>query len=621
MNASLFQIHKFRRLGLIGAALLFCYVASAPVLADDRMAGHQKHQTKSASTTINWNRDFPDTTKAQKLRAESLGVFTTTHQGGLGNDLWYGSRRKNVIELLEDLPTHTDFQSINELTTRLLLTSADTSVLDSQNFKRSSQNLLLIRFKKLMERGYFDRIAEIYKELTILPPYPEVAEIGITALLMNNESAIACLETNALIDYAPEKHVTFWQHMERICTHVLENKLSPVPSEKTSNQENSETNTEEEANSEPYPVLEKLLAGTIKKYKPKTEDEIESLKPLEVAFLNATNKWDLSKLTKKPQKITKPFTLSLMIKAQALKPSQQLKYLLRAIELGYSLKEDLASFYAEHDVDKELLEITLPTAKFLEAIKKKGTLYKLSASYQRLQITREVEDIKRILDMVHSLDIQDTALFSFIKFTPDTYKDHIPPKQLLRLVRIYLQSQTPLPKGWLDTTISQLNQTISEKTSDTDKAKTFSQIVGFMNQNTWQMASVSAEFLPDFKDLAATIPAELLGIAKKYYEKLDSNVNISQYAARDSYENPSGLTTENNYVMPSVDLLNRLTLVNKKKLMGETILLSCLVLNETRADTLHLDVFRRITDSLVNVGLTENAQRFTVEVILSREYE
>ena len=99
-------------------------------------------------------------------------------------------------------------------------------------------------------------------------------------------------------------------------------------------------------------------------------------------------------------------------------------------------------------------------------------------------------------------------------------------------------------------------------------------------------------------------------------EKLDKSIKLHNYGASSVYEKQKDLTSNDDYVMPSIGLLDRLEKARSEQRLGEVILLSSIALSDTPPDQIHKGLFREVIGGLIAVGLTKEARSLAREVIL-----
>lgn len=626
---------------IISCLFLTCIYVSPPAYADDRMAGsrhnlqrqHDRHVTRSRNHDDEWNAHYNAPSKDVLQRTESLGLYQTLHQGGLGTDLWYGSQRDDVMELMVQAPANTPYKTLNQLQIKLLLTSADTSLLSPQRAPRPHNDLLTARLNMMISKGLLSQATELYKEIPALPYSPQLAQAGITALFLNGESALACLETKSLQNLAPDD-VAFWQQAERICNYILSNKTTPladIPEAETTDidetaaeeaNESTQKPEQEEAKTDAEnTVIAQILSGTTKHLKADNFEALEPLSNWEKAFLMASDKWNLPALCKSQSKPQDALLLSLCINQLNKEGKKYFTLFLHAVEDGYKPVSDLSALYISLKPDKELLKPDVELRDLWKALSKMDQLQQISALYNILIVLDDERKKADVLNRVFALKTKDTALYPFANFVFHGLKDTATDTAFMRVIDIYVQTGRPIPHDWIIKALSHYNIRI-ETAKEQDKAAIYAKIFNLMMAAGSQMKDISPDLYPPQSLILEHLNEKISRTAKKYYEKLDSSGNFAQYAAGNDYENPSGLTTESNYVMPSVDLLNRLTRTAKKKKTGETVLLGCQLLGEIQPNQLSAEVFHVIRDSLIYVGLTSDARKFTTEVMQSSvQYE
>ena len=87
------------------------------------------------------------------------------------------------------------------------------------------------------------------------------------------------------------------------------------------------------------------------------------------------------------------------------------------------------------------------------------------------------------------------------------------------------------------------------------------------------------------------------------------------------YEKEFDLTGNLDYVMPTMSVWNRLLQAGSEKRVGETVLLSTIILRETAPQDLYPGLFYDVFANLSSVGLTDISRNLAIAAALGNEKE
>jgi len=127
----------------------------------------------------------------EDIGAESIGIIND-EQGGLGINLWHGSNRELVINLLRLLPDAHSSQVLRNLTTRLLLTNAIAPIKSGISNNNSNTDLNYLRALKLFGMGEVDLTLEFTNLVLPRSENPLFPMLYLDSLFLVNDLHRAC---------------------------------------------------------------------------------------------------------------------------------------------------------------------------------------------------------------------------------------------------------------------------------------------------------------------------------------------------------------------------------------------------------------------------------------------
>lgn len=172
--------------------------AAAPVAQEDAPAGR------------------PGFFSVEELRAvsgDSFGVLDG--DAGLGLDLWRGTRRSQLIELLSVMPGATRSHAMNALSRRLLLTTA--TMPPSEPDTASKPNLLALRASRLAALGDYEGLSRLIAAAPGRVEDESLLRQSVEGALLAGDNAGACRRARAQIGRFTD---SFWQKTVIFCQMI-----------------------------------------------------------------------------------------------------------------------------------------------------------------------------------------------------------------------------------------------------------------------------------------------------------------------------------------------------------------------------------------------------------------
>ncbi len=156
-------------------------------------------------------RDGIEVDQLDEMSLETLGVLDAD-SGALGADMWSGTPRRRVEALLPRLPDALDAPVLRDLARRLLLSPAVAP--ERRHAGSGSRDLLALRVDRLAAVGATDGLIRLIEALPRDTRSPGVSRHRVEALLLNHERAAAC---DAVRNAVRGSDGAFWQQALALC--------------------------------------------------------------------------------------------------------------------------------------------------------------------------------------------------------------------------------------------------------------------------------------------------------------------------------------------------------------------------------------------------------------------
>ncbi len=521
---------------------------------------------------------------------ESAGIYSSASDGSLGRDLWDNVQRSYLIALISELPLNSRAKTMRELSKKALLTSVNARLINNDIKPEPGHDFLTVRLEKLLDSGFYAEAFDLYSQLNDEPYHENLARAGVLAMLYNGEKSLACLEGNTVQDRF--EGVTFWQEFLAYCDHFLSEKpdKKSIKTLKASDKK-----------------ILKVIAADKKysfTYDPK---KFETLSRLEQAILVSENNLKLSKLKKINIQDIPPRHIALLLAHEKLSEKHRLLLSIRAVDQQIIKPEKL----------KELYDLfTAPAAgedesedKALESLK---NWEKLPYLYQKAGNAAKGEEQWAVMREIFTLEDQygTAALLPFAK-TMQGLKPKSPSlEEIERAMRIIHYADLSIPSHWMKT----LEGLDKEDESPASERYNRLYLAAFLAKPNYKRTSDEREKLETLMSRGKRRHTVFL---KNIIENLDKDGKDVNNASK-AYEKDFDLTSNEDYVMPSVHVWDRITLVSQNRIIGETILLCTFMLQDAPLQDIYPGVLRDVLKSLNIVGLTNVSRKMAIEALLEK---
>lgn len=536
----------------------------------------------------------PAQLKVNYVTLESLGTLHSAAAGSLGIDLWDGSSRKNILELVNQLPSPRHYGILQRMNHRALLTSADATLMNSRSTVQPGEDFQTLRIEKLLDTGAYLQASQLFLTDQAVAYHERLARAGVQSLFLSRQPTIACLETKTMM--VRFEGQPFWKQASVICDYLL-GKMAGQ----------NMKNFADRPAVKPITAESKVMGYVFDKpgYKitPRDFADLKDYTPLEMALLVNDSRITLNKMAMQDIKDSPSHSIGLLMMYAATPGDLRLELWNEAIRRGMISPQELGAIYGEIKVDGK----DLPQAK---------NWLTLPAYYQALTAARDKDQKRKLAHDALRLAGQfpPGALAPFATYIQNLSAEGLDPDLIRQIARVAVVSGTPLSAS-LERRL--WNQAESGGRGSLDLYLAIAN-AALQNFSTEEMPKAAV-----FQELTGKLPETSKTLIFTVIEKLDMAGKLHNISAKEAYEKQDGLThsTDYDYVMPSSDLMENLSSAHQDKRLGEVILLSAIALGDIPPSKMDPAVLAKVIDGLKTVGLTSEARELASEVIMGLSTE
>lgn len=508
---------------------------------------------------------------------ENIGLPKLNDTRNLGKDLYRGSRRSSLTEFVKNMPLFSDSRIVQQLTNHFLLTSPNIKAIINDAPITPGEDLFTLRLKILLDRGLLDELVSLYTAQNEEPYNEQLATTGAYGMLLSGNRSLGCLEIKTAFahygDHAP------WNVLNRMCS-IIENDAASI----SKLQQPSSQQTEPALRLIDRIMTEQNFSVS---YDPHT---FESFSVIERAILIATQRITLDNANIRNLSSIPAAHIQSLLSLDTLSADSQLYLLSKGIEKSVIGTEALAKRFRQlHEEDNSH---DLPLVDL----------------YDRLSTASDIASENDVAKAALSL----SDLYGPSALTPFSIAiSHLPPNSMslqeyVTALYVLNMANVKIPSSWQIF----LSQSPPEYFSETYNKDVLIMISYLMSERRTRTDAQKAEMNKIF---AATQNRSLL-LVKNIIENID-NVPSGHDNVAEVYENGFDTAENKGYFKPSDTLLSRLSLSSQNQAIGETILLSSLVLKEAPLNAVSPAVLLEVTRSLETIGLTETSDAFVTELL------
>lgn len=566
--------------------------ADAEITGDNSAEQEQSGTAETEPQQVNADKKatrIPATLKVNFTDLESLGTLRHSASGSLGIDLWDGSSRKQILELVNQLPSPRYYAVLQRMNQRALLTSSDATLMENRGSIQAGEDFQTIRIEKLLDSGSYLQASQLYMADPAIAYHERLARAGVQSLFFSHQPTVACLETKTM--YVRFNEQPFWQQASAVCDFIL-GKMAGKNLKKFTDDPEIKAVTADSK------VLGYVFDKLGYKVTPRKIDDLKDYTPIELALLLNDNRIVLGKLDLSDVDTAPSHAIGLLMMVQDTPAEIKLPLWDSAVRRGMITPAELGSYYSDIKLESK------------DRQKAKGWMV-LPAYYQAYSAARDKDQKKKLAHEALSLasEYPPSMLTPFAEHIATLSDENMGPQLVQNIARIGLIAGAPLSPA-LEKNL--WNQAESGAANNQALRLAIAN-AALQNFSTEEMPKAAI-----FQELTGKLPETSKTLVFKVIEKLDTANKLHNISPEEVYEKQDGLTAPNNYdyVMPSSDLMESLVSAQKDQRLGEVILLSSIALGDIPPSKLDPAVLAEVIDGLKTVGLTSEARELASEAIM-----
>ena len=518
------------------------------------------------------------------INLDTIGVLTPD-EGGFNRDLWYGMDRQELENLLVKLSVTTSSPATRDIMRRLLLSGAD--VPEGENGK-----LVTIRAKLLADMGDFVGVAKLMGALPGMVSHKELLRIEVDTRLLTGDNARAC-ELAQL--YMADESSSYWQKVFIFCQSLSGQHDAAALGVSLLSEMGARDNVF-------YTLIDHLAVGG----KVPTIDSLSDPKPLHLALARAAK-------ARFPSD-TIESNLPGVLRAIAISPNASTELRLEAAEraevAGALPVDALRQIYAsiqfnDGELSSPLANVTRRSGPMSRALLYRASLMQTVPSAQAIALSRA-------LAMARSGGRYASTARAFLPVL-----NRIEPSKDLawfapEAIRAFLITERHTEAmSWFET-LKQGAENNKKLTNELISLMPIARLSGFAGAMDWDLKNLSlwqetTRTLAEDKDVARN-RAALLGAV---FDALGDVVPNEFWIPLVSGPERLGV------LAPHPALWFRLSAAAERAHVGETILLSLVIMGNGGPDSVEAVVLHRLLTALRTVGLEKEAREIALEAAVS----
>lgn len=515
-------------------------------------------------------------------RMESLGLYDIPSDGSLGRDLWDKTRRSFLVGFLPKLPPPSSHSFAQQrMVMGLLLSEANAGLIVDDMDIVPGKDILTLRLQRLNRMGAYKQAFDLYAKQEQEPYHSDLAKAGITAMLYNGERSLACLEYKTVQDR--DFTDKFWTDLKRYCNYFLN-------SEKDSKARNA---LKESA----LKVL-KNIAGNDGYTLSYFTKRLSGLSDLERAILVAEDRLVWPQITKGFLADLPINHLGILVARNQLNNDERFLVLSAAAKNGLVGNKILKDFYSRV-YDEDLRQLKTPENQGWRTI---------ALAYHRIKDTRDSEKKwEHLRSAMDYMDIYGAGAFIPFGETLQTLEAEGQNESvILKAMKIIESSGENLPGKWY----RHYTQIDPESAGEKKMHLISAMMSGREPAETLQDTDLKSYF----NKMSKKEKTQYFNIIENLDKRLKDIHN-----AQAIYVNDFDLTFTEHYVMPMPRVWNQLVNSSQDKRIGETVLLSSVMLHKHSLGDLYPGVASDVLQSINTVGLTNISKALALESVLDQQ--
>ncbi len=502
--------------------------------------------------------------------------------GGFGPSLWRGTPRELVETLLPRLPNEAPSLAMGDLSRRLLLTAATPPA------GEGSMDFTQLRADALVALGELDEAAKLLRTAPAREVDPKLLRMEIEALLLAGDMNTACAQVRTGLESDAEP---FWEKALIFC-QIYRGQSEAATLGLSLLEELSDMDDRA------FVALARLLTG---------EDSelaapIHSLSPLHFAMMREAGQ----PVTSVQVRNMAPSVLSAVAFVEATPLDLRLRAAERATALGLLAPEGLAELYAAVPFAPEEIENPLTAAEGMDGPWGRALLYQVG-TVQRVPIAR-AEVLQKAWQLAHA----EGRFAMTVRVTLSIVQDLSPAPELGWFAKDATRAMIAVAK--MDEARVWLDLTYQAAARSADGARAILELWPIMQLADPEQA-LNKQMLSAWWDYQADLPAlerrERASLLFSLLEAMGNEVPDEFWA--EIIPGPSRVTA----TVPATPVWQALGRASANLRVGETVLLSLLVLGNGGPATASEPTLVAVITGLRSVGLETEARALAIEAALA----
>ena len=497
---------------------------------------------------------------------EGAGLFQAGNENALDINMWKGSDREDITQLVKDFPVNSKNPVVRNMIEAVLLSESDTEKLDDHDEVLPGDDLLTLRIYRLMEGGFFRDALELYSVAIESPHHEAIAKAGILAMLGSGEKSIACLEMKTLGNM--NMGDPFWPTFMAYCNYTL----SDRPSEDAQKiLENSS-----------YDIVRSLAFNPNFVF-PFIPNDWKELSVLEQNVLIAEDRIEAPVIDNSLLSQLSPHDLAVLLMLKTFNVNDRIKLQIKGFDWGLVSLQDLKDSYANKETKGDLPQLYRELATSDDAV-------------------RQNEILRQVIDQ-HKKH-QDAALLPFASHLGESALDDIDSNDMKRILKLFYLADVTVGPSIIENYI----ENSEEKIGNDDFYVTMQAIPLVLKMPK------SHDFVKNMQNIGI-FHKNIQNQEENVIENLDKPHSDVDNAAK-VYEKDLDAAEQKEHDNASKALLEQLNKLSKRQTLGETVLLSIKLLSDQSIREADQELYSDSLDALNSVKLKEFSRKMAVERLL-----
>ncbi len=520
-------------------------------------------------------------------KLESIGLLQTGDKQSLGADLYRHANRSELVYLLKNI-NRTPWHTLQNVIKNLLITAADSKVINNDTKIYEGNDLLTLRITALMRMGYNKEAFELYDKASIHNLSEPLIRAGIFSMLLNKQKARACLEVKT--SFESHKDIKFWKEMNAYCMISLSK--TPAPKYVQIIEESE------------YNILKELIKNDNYNfiYDPKS---FSNLSFIERSILIADDKITVPDADFSFYKNIPAQHISQLISQSNLSDSTKIAITSLAIKYGYIPPKTLSNIY------NNILE------KYKNSKPKDNDWYRLAKIYKDtksgwIQTKKRKEKISEAFTIAqkHDISVLIPLLPTIVKMEIDNDLSIENAQKVLPLLNLLNINNTYSLDNWIKN-LTKLNY--DEGSLNNIRLNLLTALQLMTNIKSDKVRNIAITSMQKYLSSSQYKLA-----LKNIIENIDSSANNSdklRYIGINGFD----LIWNKRYTMPPYIILKALNKSSKNQDISVSLLLSAHILNNIDNNDLYVGTISDVIDALNDLGFKQLSHLILAQAILQME--